>query len=224
MRKGPARESAYLSCETSDSQHTLAGSFLQKSHALLEQTLPLSKGLCRVLEVGAGTGPHYEHVRNCDEYVMTDRNEDMLHLASCKYPGALASGTLVLEKQDATSLTYLDNSFDRLIAAHVLEHLINPVHVLSEWNRVVRPGGLLSILLPCDPGMLWRLGRHMGPRRHARRSGIAYDYLMATEHINSIFNLVTLIRYHFDDIREHWYPLGIPIPDLNLFYMCHIQK
>lgn len=224
MREAPSRESAYLSCEVNGSKRTLAGSFLQKSHTLLEQTLPKIDGLSRVLEVGAGTGTHFPHVQNCDEYVMTDGNAEMLRIASHKYPEALSSGALVLESQDATSLTYPDNSFDRLIATHVLEHLINPVSVLNEWNRVVRPGGLLSIALPCDPGILWRLGRHMGPRRNAIRSGIAYDYLMATEHINSIFNLVTMIRYHFDLVHENWYPLRIPLPDLNLFYICHVEK
>ena len=117
----------------------------------------------------------------------------MLKIASEKYADQLLSNSVVIEKQDATSLTYSDHSFDRLIATHVLEHLPNPVQVLKEWNRVIRPQGVISIVLPCDPGMLWRLGRYLGPRRNAKKLGIAYDYLQAAEHINSIFNLIVFI-------------------------------
>src|SRR3546814_1644399 len=72
-------------------------------------------------------------------------------------------------------------SVDRLIACHVLEHLHHPHDVLREWYRVLRKGGVLSILLPCDPGVLWRVGRMFGPRANAERAGIEYDYWMARE-------------------------------------------
>ncbi|MCK4785463.1 MAG: hypothetical protein KAV87_17050, partial [Desulfobacteraceae bacterium] len=91
------------------------------------------------------------------------------------------------------------------------------------WDRVVRPGGVISIALPCDPGLLWRLGRHLGPRRSAQKIGLPYDYLIAAEHINSIFNLVVFIRHHFGVLTESWYPARLPVPDLNLFYICHIR-
>lgn len=129
-----------------------------------------------------------------------------------------------LEKQDPTKLTYFDAAFDRLIATHVLEHLRRPVDVLAEWDRVVRPGGLITIVLPCDPGILWRLGRYFGPRRNAEKVGIAYDYLQATEHVNSIFNLSVIMRHHFDINAELWYPARVSLPDLNLFYICHLRK
>ena len=129
-----------------------------------------------MLEVGAGSGHHLPYVKQeFDQYVMTDGSDDMLKIASEKYAGQLLNNSVVIEKQDATSLTYSDHSFDRLIATHVLEHLPNPVQVLKEWNRVIRPQGVISIVLPCDPGMSRRLGRYLGPRRNAKKLGIAYD-------------------------------------------------
>lgn len=225
MLDAPSYELSYIqSYDTNNTRKTLAGSFLQKSHQLLEQTLPSDIDYRRVLEVGAGSGHHLPYVKHdFNQYVMTDGSDDMLKIASEKYAGSIIDNSLIIQKQDATALTYSDNSFDRLIATHVLEHLPDPVQVLKEWNRVVRPGGVISIVLPCDPGMLWRLGRSLGPRRNAKRLGIAYDYLQAAEHINSIFNLVVFIRHHFNDVSEQWYPARIPAPDLNLFYICHIK-
>jgi phosphatidylethanolamine/phosphatidyl-N-methylethanolamine N-methyltransferase len=224
MREVPSYESSYIQAyDTNNMDRTLAGSFLQKSHYLLEKTLPAQACYERIIEVGAGTGHHRPYVKHTfSQYVMTDGNDEMLEVASNKYSAELSKGTLLLEKQDATALTYPDDSFDRLIATHVLEHLPNPVKVLAEWNRVVRPGGVISIVLPCDPGMLWRLGRHFGPRRNAIRAGIVYDYMQAAEHVNSIFNLVVFLRHHFESIAEHWYPVRMAVPDLNLFYVCHL--
>lgn len=225
MRDAPTYELSYIqSYDTNNTRQTLAGSFLQRSHQLLEKTLPLEAVNGRVLEVGAGSGHHLPYMKEkFDQYVMTDSSDDMLKIASQKYTKHLLEKSLIIEKQDAASLSYPDYSFDRLIATHVLEHLPNPVGVLKEWNRVVRPNGVISIVLPCDPGLLWRLGRCLGPRRNARKVGLAYDYLQAAEHVNSIFNLTVFIQHHFENLSELWYPARIPVADMNLFYICHIK-
>ena len=226
MRKAPSYQTGYIqNYDANNTQKTLSGSFLQKGHYLLEKTLPRVAPMDHVVEVGAGSGHHFPYVnKTIQRYTMTDKSEEMLDIARGKFASDIDSDFLCIEKQDATRLSYPNHSFDRLIATHVLEHLPNPVSVLEQWDRVVKPGGIISILLPCDPGMLWRLGRHFGPRRNARKHGLEYDYLQASEHINPIFNLVVFIRHHFEAIRESWYPARVPMPDLNLFYICHIQK
>lgn len=225
MRDTPTYESSYIqSYDTNNAGETLAGSFLQKSHQILESFFKSDELFDNVLEVGAGSGHHFPYVKHAfKRYVMTDGNEQMLGIARMKYSSQLLAESLRVEKQDATALSYPDGSFDRLIATHVLEHLPNPVNVLQEWNRVVKPDGVISIVLPCDPGLMWRFGRHLGPRRNAKKFGISYDYLQAAEHINSIYNLVVFIRHHFENINESWYPSRIPSPDLNLFYVCNIK-
>jgi ubiquinone/menaquinone biosynthesis C-methylase UbiE len=224
MRNEPSYELGYIqSYDKNNVDNTLAGSFLQKSHVLLEKTLPELDGKEIILEVGAGSGHHFPYVKKTfSKYIMSDASPEMLAIATEKYSKEISLELLEVDQQDATSLSIADNSVDRLIATHVLEHLPDPVSVLKEWNRVVRPGGIISIVLPCDPGLLWRLGRHFGPRRNAKKQGLAYDYLQAAEHVNSIYNLVVFIQHHFECLSESWYPAKIPLPDLNLFYICHI--
>lgn len=198
----------------------LAGFFLSRSHQWCEQDFTQENHFSRTLEVGAGTGVHLRYVRHTfDEYVMTDLNPPMLEQAA-KH----ASGRVIVEAQDATSLTYKDDSFDRVIAAHILEHLPEPHKVIREWMRVLKPAGTLSIVLPCDPGFAWRFGRMLGPRKTFTRVGIDYDYWMAREHVNPINNLVSFLRYYFDNMREQWLPLRVPSMDANLFYIAHITK
>lgn len=198
----------------------MAGYFLGKSHEWCERAFPAERHFARVLEVGAGTGVHVDYVQHgFDEYVMTDLNPPMLD--RIRVPAG--KGRVVTAKEDASSLTFPDASFDRLIATHVLEHLPNPHAVLREWARVVRPGGVISMVLPCDPGMAWRLGRAVGSRGKFVRAGIAYDYWMAREHINPINNLVSFLHYYFDSIDEQWLPCRVPSMDFNLFYIAHVR-
>lgn len=204
----------------------MAGYFLTKSHAWCENAFGPETHFARVLEVGAGTGIHIDHIRHgFDQYVMTDLNPPMLQSAQKRSLHGTGKGKVVAEVQDATALTYADESFDRVIAAHVLEHLPEPYKVVREWQRVLKKGGTLSLVLPCDPGVAWRLGRAVGARKKFIRAGIEYDYWMAREHVNAINNLAAFLDYYFPDAQPaQWKPFGIPSMDLNLFYIRHIRK
>ncbi|MGO9559262.1 MAG: class I SAM-dependent methyltransferase, partial [Acidimicrobiales bacterium] len=55
----------------------------------------------------------------------------------------------VLVDFNAEGLAPIDDaSQDFVIASHVLEHLANPLRMLCEIHRVLRPGGVALILLP----------------------------------------------------------------------------
>ena len=41
--------------------------------------------------------------------------------------------------------------FGALLACHVSEHSVDPLRVLHEWDRVLRPGGYLVLILPFAP-------------------------------------------------------------------------
>lgn len=200
----------------------MTGFVMNKSHELVEKDFTKITHFPKVIEVGAGSGVHLSFVKHAyDEYLMTDGSIQMLNVAKKKY---LNNDKVKFSVSNASDLEYADNTFDRLIASHVLEHLKEPHSVLKEWNRVVKPGGVISIVLPCDPGMLWRLGRNFGPRKKAESAGIPYDYIMAREHINSITNLRALINYYFDKINERWWPTPIRLTDINLIYCVNIVK
>ncbi|WP_455372058.1 class I SAM-dependent methyltransferase [Limibacillus halophilus] len=210
--------------ETYDEENyapTLQSRVMNAGHAFLERSLREGPERPRILEVGTGTGAHLAFVDpGYATYLMTDLNPAVLEVAKAKAErlGAGAASTAVASALD---LPYEDASFDRLIAAHVLEHLPEPHRALKEWRRVVRPGGAISILVPTDPGFAWRMGRHFGPRRQAMARGLPYDYIMAREHVNACVNLLALIRHYFPERSEHWWPFRLPSVDLNLFVAIH---
>ncbi len=201
----------------------LQASAMRASHRLLERAFDGGHHFERVLEIGAGTGVHLSFVRHgFGQYVMSDHDPKALARAEQKLNGDYGD-RLSYAVQRGESLDYPDDSFDRVVAVHVLEHIYPPEAALKEWCRVLKDGGTLSVLLPTDPGLAWRLARCLGPRRHAEARGIAYDYVMAREHVNPCGNLVTILRHHFGKTSEAWWPLSLASVDLNLFYAFHAR-
>lgn len=193
----------------------LAGFVLKSTHSIVEKPFGPNTKFSQVLEVGAGTLAHLPFVKHAfDRYIASDFDQAVIDAAK-KLP---LPENVELKRLDGGKLPFEDNSFDRLIATHVLEHVPMPHEALEEWVRVLKPGGVLSLILPCDPGLLWRIGRALGPRHSAEAAGLPYDYYMAREHINSIFNLNQILKFHFPKRDVHWWPLRVPIADINLIY------
>jgi len=55
---------------------------------------------------------------------------------------------LNVEKESAEELSFPPESFDAVVMLEVIEHLLNPLHVLTLVRRVLRPKGLLVITTP----------------------------------------------------------------------------
>ena len=94
----------------------------------------------------------------------------------------------------------------------------------------LKKNGILSIALPCDPGLMWRWGRLylklFSVKKKLNISNLEYDYMIASEHINSIFNLISIIKYKYKNniISEQYLPFRVRIVDFNLFYNVTIKK
>lgn len=63
-------------------------------------------------------------------------------------PGFYHHITKGVEKQDATQLTYPDNTFDLMIANHVLEHIPEDEQAMREFFRVLKPGARAILQVP----------------------------------------------------------------------------
>ncbi len=99
----------------------------------------------RVLEVGAGTGTSFPaYPRHC-EVTGIDLAPDMLARAQEKIRENGWSHLKVL-KMDALELEFPDDSFDYVMAFHVVTVVPDPVRMVEEAKRVCRPGGRIVIV------------------------------------------------------------------------------
>jgi ubiquinone/menaquinone biosynthesis C-methylase UbiE len=103
----------------------------------------LAEASGRVLEVGAGSGlnlPHY--TAEVTELVATDPSPHMLEeLRDAAAKAAPPVGDLRVERADAESLPFGDESFDTVVSTYVLCTVPDPERALAEIARVLRPGG-----------------------------------------------------------------------------------
>ncbi len=66
---------------------------------------------------------------------------------------------------EACNLPFRDNSLDYVVTSHVLEHVGNPIAALAEWCRVLRPGGIIYLVVP-DRRLTWDRPRALTPVNH----------------------------------------------------------
>lgn len=69
-------------------------------------------------------------------------------------------GGLNIQQGTSEQLVNYEGQFDAILCSHVLEHVHEPLAMLSQLKQALRPGGLLLMTLP---NALSALRRHFGP-------------------------------------------------------------
>ena len=133
----------------------------------------------RVLDLGCGAGRHaFEAFRHGAHVVALDADAAELAkvagmFAAMREAGEVppgASGQVACG--DATAMPFPDDSFDRVIAAEVLEHIPDDQRAMNEIARVLRPGGIAAVTVPSwlPERICWALSEdyHNVPGGHVR--------------------------------------------------------
>ena len=109
----------------------------------------------RVLDMGCGGGRHAfqlfrlgAHVVALDLSASDLREVDVMFRAMEAEGEAPAGATAEVVQGSAYVLPFLDNSFDKIIAAEVLEHLPEDSRAMAELARVLKPGGVIAVTVP----------------------------------------------------------------------------
>jgi phosphatidylethanolamine/phosphatidyl-N-methylethanolamine N-methyltransferase len=99
----------------------------------------------QVLEVGIGTGLNLPLYPTRCQVTGIDLSEEMLQKAHEKV-AELGLTNITLRAMDATTMDFPDDAFDSSVATYTISAVPDPVSVLREMRRVVRPGGNIVIL------------------------------------------------------------------------------
>lgn len=106
-------------------------------------------GVKDLLEVGCGVGAQSEILlRRFSDIQLTgiDRSPKQLGAARQRLSQvSYAQERFELKEMDATAMTFSANSFDGAFLCWILEHVPDPIRVLSEVRRVLRSGSMVYI-------------------------------------------------------------------------------
>jgi SAM-dependent methyltransferase len=108
-----------------------------------------------VLDLGCGFGRHaYEAARRGGDVVALDAGRDEVNGVAAVFAAMAEQGELDdvarvgTVQGDGLRLPFADETFDRVICAEVLEHLIDDRAAMAELARVLRPGGTMAVTVP----------------------------------------------------------------------------
>jgi len=133
----------------------------------------------RVLDLGCGGGRHaFQAVRLGARVVALDAQADEVAQVRNTIGAMMDAGQVARDDEagvvqgNALRLPFSDASFDRVIAAEVLEHIPEDTTAMAELSRVLRPGGTMAVTVPRfgPEAVNWALSReyHDVPGGHVR--------------------------------------------------------
>lgn len=207
------------------------GRFTRSYHRKLEKPFQ-NLSFAKIIEIGANEGEHLIHVQSkFNEYIMVD----------LRYPKNTTSSEwfridcpqekfkITKRRGNAEEQKFKDSTFDRAIFSCVLPHVGDSSSALSETRRILRHNGFISIYLPCDPGMVYRILRHFFS--HIKQSKLQKSemaeikYLWSLEHKNHFPGLMSQIKWIFrnDKLKIQGFPFPKLSWNVNLYYIIHIQ-
>ena len=98
----------------------MLGILMNYCHKKLENFKFKNKSFNKILEIGAGSAPHYNYIKHgYDEYHIADTSEYAKDFHKDNKKVKFLS-------YDGKTLPYENETFDRIIISHCLEHILSP--------------------------------------------------------------------------------------------------
>lgn len=193
-------------------------SFADKTfHKMLEKPHPETQHISKVLELGSGNYEHLKYVNHSfDEYTCVDLRDP-----NREVPEKFADKVHFI-KADALHLPFENETFDRIVSSCLLMHMSNPVQALEEWDRVLKSGGVLEFMVPCEPGFALTTFQRLFSERNAEANGVkakTYRLINAYDHISSFPRLKAITEAMFpSNIKIDYFPFNfLKTYNLNAF-------
>lgn len=129
-----------------------------------------------ILEVGVGTGLSLSLYPRESQVTGIDISQEMLEKAENKkrYYGL---SNVTLHNMDASSMSFANDTFDKVIASHVITVVPDPLKTLNEIKRVCKKDGEIFILnyTGCNNRIISRFEEFISPVRDKMGLGKHFD-------------------------------------------------
>jgi SAM-dependent methyltransferase len=110
---------------------------------------------------------------------------------------------------DIHALPYADGDFDLVVHSDTLEHVMNPVHALTECRRVLKPDGALCFTVPMIVGRMTRSRDGLPNCYHGNPETQTDDLIVQTEFGADTWTYVLEAGFAEVSLHAVEYPAGL---------------
>lgn len=190
--------------------------FVDDLLAALPRATPPANGTWRVFDAGTGTAliPLELVSRGVPmRIVAADAAAHMLRLADRNVARGGWSESIECVRRDCKALPEADGSFDVVMSNSIVHHIPEPVGVLAECWRTLRPGGLLFIrdlMRPSDEATLDGLVRQYAGDANAHQQQMFRESLHAALTVEEVAGLLSSLGIPVRATSDrHWTICGV---------------
>ncbi len=166
----------------------------------------------KTIEIGGGLGSHvpFENLDD-QEYTIVELRQNILDTLKKTHPevnGLL--GDCQTEYAD-------ENTYDRAIAIHVLEHLPNLPEALRQIHRILKDDGVFHVVIPCEGSLAYSICRKISAERLFHKwYHMDYTWFIKSEHINLAKEIIEEADKYFDIKYQRYFPIPVPFQFCNI--------
>ena len=161
-----------------------------------------------ILELGAGNLNHVKYEKSFSNYDIIEPFKDLYQ----------NSTDLKKIRNIFSSTSEVNNKYDKIVSIATLEHLINLPEEIMLCRNLLKPNGIFQIGIPCEGEFAFRFGSYL-------TSGIAFklkfnlDYrrIMDHEHVNSLDEIIKILKNNFKIVNFCRSPFILPIKNLSFY-------
>ncbi|OLP44412.1 class I SAM-dependent methyltransferase [Rhizobium oryziradicis] len=174
--------------------------------------LPLKNG-DHVLDIGCGPGWFWSSARDklpkTLDLTLCDLSEGMVKEAQARCE-PLNFGAFKCQQADASALPFEDQSFDAIIAMHMLYHVPDLEKAIADMHRLLKPGGFLAVTTNGigDSAKIYQLATVFGSPPHNPVASV-----FGFDHANR------MLSAQFGNVRMSQHPARLHITDPEDVFM-----
>lgn len=180
----------------------------QKLESWMHRKIAQYSNGAQVLEIGAGTFNHLSYEKNDVNYDVIEPFKDLF----VNSPFAAKVQNIYADIAEID----VNKRYNRIISIAALEHIVNLPENIARSGLLLEKSGVFQAGIPSEGGFLWGVAwRSTVGVAFWLRTKLNYGDLMRHEHINDAQEIITLIKYMFQNVRVQWFPM--PFRHLALY-------